>query len=226
MRQTMSAVGSAKPVNDFTISINKNSVEVRLQPSSRSPHAKLGGAIFAASMVIVVLCVLLFLPGKHNRPSMWQDMANASIESGDFQVPVTILIVGGVLMAWLMFRWSAAAWPSDENFHCDRTALTISRIRYLDFRNRTWKTKSYALRDIEKLRFAMYASAKGTSIYGFRFYENDRGHKILPGLEAPEAQNILKALQSFGFDVVLDDKLQKKVDEALERRGNQISLGL
>lgn len=213
-------------MNDFTVSINKDFVEVRLQPSSRSPHGKLGGAIFSTSTVIVVLCALLFLPGKNNRPSMWQDMANASIESGSFQLLLTVLIVGGVLMAWLMLRWIAAAWPSDENFHCDHTSLTISRIPYLEFRNRTWKTKSYALRDIEKFRFAVYASAKGSSIYGFRFYENDREHKILPGLEAPEAQDILKALQSFGVDVVLDDKLQRKAAEALEKRGDQISVDL
>jgi hypothetical protein len=124
------------------------------------------------------------------------------------------------------FRWSTAAWPSNENLRCDHTTLTISRIPYLDFGNRTWKTKSYALRDIEKFRFAVYASAKGSSIYGFRFYGGDREHKILPGLEAPEAQNILKALQSFGVDVVVDDKLEKKVKEALEKRGSQVSLGL
>jgi hypothetical protein len=212
-------------MNDFTVSINKDFVEVRLQPSSRSPRAKLGGAIFSMSIVIVVLCALLFLPGKNNAPSMWQDMADANIESGSFQAALVMLIVVGVFLGWLAFRWSVAAWPSDENFHCDRTTLTISRVPYLDFRNRTWKTRSYALRDITKFRFAVYVSAKGSSIYGFCFYENDTGHKILPGLEAPEALNILKALQSFGVDVVLDDKLRKKAAKALEQRGNQ-SVGL
>ena len=120
----------------------------------------------------------------------------------------------------------AAAWPSEETLRCDHTTLTISRIPYLDFRNLKWNTKSYALRDIERFRFAIYASAKGSSKYGFRFRANGRRHKTLPGLEAPEAQNILKALQGFGIDVVLDDKLQKKVSEVLERRGNQISLSL
>jgi len=149
---------------------------------------------------------------------MWQDISNASIESGSFLVPLGILIVGCGLLLWMGFRWSAAAWPSDETLRCDHTALTISRIPYLDFRNRTWKTKSYALRDIERFRFAIYASAKGSSIYGFRFRVNGQRYKTLPGLEAPEAQNIMKALQTFGIDVVLDDALQTKVTEALERR--------
>jgi hypothetical protein len=213
-------------MNDFTISINKNSVEVRLNPSSRSTYSKLFGAIFSASMLIAALCALLFLPGKHNRPSMWHNMSNADIGSPDFLVPLGLLIVGGVFIAWIGFRWSAAAWPSDETLHCDQTVLTISRIPYFDFSNRKWKTASYPLRDIKTFRFAVYASAKNSSVYGFRFRVNGRKYKTLPGLEAPEAQNILTALQGFGVDVVLDDKLQKKVGEALNRRGNPISLNL
>lgn len=212
-------------MNDFTISIKQDSVEVRLTPSVSSPHAKVGGAIFSASAVIAVLCAVPFLPGKHNQPSMWQNMSNASIGSLDFLVPLTLLILGGVFMGWIGFRWSAAAWPSDETLHCDRTGLTISRIPLLDFRNRIWETKSYALADITEFRFAVYASTKGSSIYGFRFRANGRRHKTLPGLEAPEAQNILAALQRIGVDVVLDDTLRKKADKALEKRGNQISLG-
>lgn len=209
--------------DDFKISISKDAVEVRLQPSSRSPHGKLGGAIFVTVMVILVLCGALFLPVKDNRPSVWQGMSNATVESGVFWVPIgVLLIVCCGLVAWVGFWWSAGAWPSDERFYCDRTSLTISRIPYLDFANHTWKTQSYPLHDVEKFRFASYAALRGSVIYGLRFDENCREHKILPGLEAPEAQGILKALQSLGVDVVLDDKLQKKVAEALEERGEQI----
>jgi len=207
-------------MKDFTISINQVSAEVRLEPSSRSPHAKLGGALFVASMGIVALCVLLFLPRRDGH-SMWQYISNANIEFGSFLAGIQI--VGCGLLLWMGFRWSAAAWPSDETLRCDHTTLTISHVPYLDFRNRTWKTTSYALRDIERFRFAVYASARGSSKYGFRFRANGKRHKTLPGLEAPEAQNILNALQAFGVDVVLDDKLQKKVAETLERRGSQIS---
>jgi hypothetical protein len=214
------------PPSDFTISLKPDSVEIQLTPSANSPYAKLGGAIFIVSILIAGLCALLFLPGKHSRPNMWHDMSNASIGSSDLLVPLTLMILFVVFMAWLGFRWSAAAWPSDETLHCDHTALTISRIPYLDFLSRTWKTKTYTLRDIQKFRFAVYASAKGSSIYGFRFRANGRRHKTLPGLEAPEAQNILTALQRFGVDVILDDKLQKKIDEALKKRGNQLSLGV
>lgn len=213
-------------MSDFTLSINKDSVEILLQPSSRSPHSKLRGAISIAGLVILGLCALLFLPGKNNRPSMWHDMTNATIRSSDFLVPLGLLIVGGGLLGWMGLRWNVAAWPSDETLHCDHAALTVSRVPYFHFRNRTWKTRSYALPDIEQFRFAVYASAKGSSTYGLRFRANGRRHKTLPGLEAPEAQNILTALQRFGIDVVLDSNLQKKVAEALEKRGNTISLGL
>jgi hypothetical protein len=115
-------------MTDFTISIKQDSVEVRLHPSSRSPYAKLGGAIFSASMVIIAVFALLFLPGKHTRPSMWHDMSDATIGSANFLVPLTILILVCVFVGWTGFRWSAAAWPSDETLHCDHKALTISRI--------------------------------------------------------------------------------------------------
>lgn len=206
-------------MKDFTVSLNSNSVEICLRPSSRSPHSKLGGALFATGLLIATPCALLFLPGKNSRPSMWHDMVNATIGSSDFLVPVGILIFSSGLLGWLSFRWSTAAWPSDETLYCDHTALTISRIPYFDFGNRMWQTHSYLSRDIERFRFAVYASSRGTKIYGFRFVANGRRHKTLPGLEAPDAQKILKALQSFGVNVVLDNKLQKKVNKVLEERG-------
>jgi hypothetical protein len=54
-------------------------------------------------MVIVAACALLFLPGKHNRPSMWHDMSSATIGSSDFLFPLGILIVGGGLLGWMSF---------------------------------------------------------------------------------------------------------------------------
>jgi hypothetical protein len=217
---------NAQPMKDFTISINQDSVEVRLDPSSRSSHAKLRGAVYITCLSIVGSCVLLFLPGKDSSPNMWHDMSNANVESGSFLVPLGLLIGFCGLVMWMGFRWSAARWPSDETLRCDHIALTISRIPYLDFHNSNWKTKSFALRDIEQFRFDIYASAKRSSIYGFRFRVNGRRHKTLPGLEAPEAQDILKALQRLGIDVVLDDWLQIRVAEALRRRGGPISLSV
>jgi hypothetical protein len=122
--------------------------------------------------------------------------------------------------------WSAGAWPSDQTLRYDHTTLTISRVPYLDFSNTTWKTKSYPVRNISNLQFAVYAYAKNSSIYGLHFNANGKRHKTLPSLQAPEAQEILKALQSLGVDVALDDKLQEKVDVALKKRGNPLSIGV
>ena len=212
--------------DDYAISIGKDEVEVRLQPSTRSPHAKLGGVIFVASIIVGVSGASLFLPGKHGSSSMWRGMMSAGSESGASWVLLGFLIVIAGFLAWLGFRWSEAAWPSDESFHCDMVALTISRVPYLDFANRRWRIRSYPLRDVQRFRYAVYAAIRGDAIYGFRFNENGNEHKILPGLEAPEAETILKALGSLGVAVVLDDKLQKKTAEALEKRGNQISPSL
>src|SRR5579875_3320853 len=152
--------------SDFTISITEKSVDVSYTPSVSEPRGKLFGFVFTICMLIVLACGVLFLPGKHGNPSMWHDLTSAPSGSPIVVfIPVGLVLFVG-LFGWQTFRYARAAWASDETFHCDREAITISRIPWLDFSNRTWRTYTYPLAEVSAIRFAVIASAKGKQFWG------------------------------------------------------------
>ncbi len=203
--------------SDFTISITEKSVDVSYTPSVSEPRGKLFGFVFTICMLIVLACGVLFLPGKHGNPSMWHDLTSAPSGSPIVVfIPVGLVLFVG-LFGWQTFRYARAAWASDETFHCDREAITISRIPWLDFSNRTWRTYTYPLAEVSAIRFAVIASAKGRQFWGLRFRAHGR-RWALPGLEAPEAKPILAGLRALGADVPEDPKLDKRIKQTLEMR--------
>ena len=64
---------------------------------------------------------------------------------------------------------------------------------------------SYPLADVSAFRFAVIVSAKGAAFWGLRFRPHGRKW-ALPGLEAPEAKQILTGLRALGADVPDDPK--------------------
>lgn len=121
---------------DLDIELTDDAVDVKLNASARRPNAKLGGFLFIICGILLMDAVLLFISGRSRQQSMWHDIASAK-SSSEWIPPLLILIAGTVVLAWLGFRWAIAAWPSDEHFHCDGTALTFARIPWLDFKSRT-----------------------------------------------------------------------------------------
>lgn len=202
--------------NDFSISINDKAVDVCYTPSASEPRGKLFGFIFTISMLVLTACGVLFMPSKHGRPSMWHDLTSAPSNSFVIFTLIGFLLVIA-LFGWKEFRYDRAAWASDETFHCDREAITIKRIPWLDFSNRSWRTYTYPLADVSAIRFAVIVSAKGAAFWGLRFRAHGRKW-ALPGLEAPEAKQILTGLRALGADVPDDPKLDKRIKEALEMR--------
>jgi hypothetical protein len=208
--------------SDFSISITDKAVDVTYTPSKSSPRGKLFGFIFIASTNILLVCAMLFLPGKHGNLSMWQNLNYAPAGSSDFFAPLILLSLVVSLLGWWGFRYARAAWASDETFHCDHDAITISRVPWLDFSNRTWRTYKYPLTEVSAIRFAVIASARGARYWGLRFRAHGRKW-TLPGLEAPEAKTILVGLKALGADVPDDPNLEKRIKETLEMRGGDTS---
>jgi hypothetical protein len=206
---------------DFSISITDKSVEVRYTPSVSKPRGKLFGFIWTVCTLVVLASAVLLLPGKHGNPSMWHDLVTT--QSGSRVVLISLgltLFIG--LFGWQLFRYDRAAWASDETFHCDGEAITISRIPWLDFSNRTWRTHTYPLTEVRAIRFAVIASTRGQTFYGLRFRAHGR-RWALPGLEAPEAKLILTALKALGADVPDDPKLDKRIKQTLDMRSGDTS---
>jgi len=210
------------PRGDFSISITQDAVDVKYTPSATSPRGKLFGFVFTIIVLLLLACAVLFLPGKNGRPSMWHNLAEAPSGSADFLGPVIGLGLFLGLFGWQGIRYARAAWASDETFHCDRAAITISRVPWLDFSDHTWRTHTYPLTEVSKIRYAVIASAKGRQFWGLRFRAHGRKW-ALPGLEAPEAKAILVGLKNLGADVPDDPKLDKRIKQTLEMRDGDTS---
>jgi hypothetical protein len=141
---------------------------------------------------------------------MWHDLSAARMDSGDFIVPMVILVSFPVAMFFLCRRYVMAAYPSDEILQCDRSAVTISKMRWFDLSNSRWDTRSYALTDVEDLRYGAVASSRGVTVYGLRFSVVGRNERVLPGLNTRQAGVILDAMEGFGLrrgDVALHRKI-------------------
>ena len=204
---------------DFTISVTDEAVDVSYTPSASEPRGKLFGFIFVIGTLVACSCAFLLLPGRSGEGGIWQALSRSPADSSDFLMPLTGLAVFNALLGWQGFRYARAAWASDETFHCDRNAITISRIPWLDFSNSTWRTHTFPLAEVSAIRFAVIASAKGRAFWGIRF--RDQGRKwALPGLEAPEAKIILDGLKTLGANVLDDPKLDKRIQQTLGTRIN------
>jgi len=206
---------------DFSISITDKAVEVRYSPSASQPRGKLLGLGCMIGMPIVLACAVLFLPGKYENPSMWHNWVNASYGSAGFWGPIILLtLLVGFAGVW-SFYYARVAWASDEIFHCDSEAITISRVPWFDFSNRSWRTYTYPLAEVNAIRFAAIVSGR-YAIWGIRFRSHGRKW-ALPGLAAPEAKPILVALKKYGADVPEDPKLEKRIRETLQSRDGDTS---
>jgi hypothetical protein len=194
----------------FHFVITKDSVSVRLDVKPRTRFYALG---FFILFVALMMFVLIFAPGKHGNPSMWHDMSMSPIDSPGFMFPLFILVGMAIFLFVLQRRYVMYAYPSAETFSCNRTTLTISKVRWLDIHNGSWVTRSYSIAELEDVRYRVIARSKGAAIYGLRFNTSIDTHRVLPGIEPHDAHKVLMALKSFGADVPDDPKLQRKVEE-------------
>ena len=197
--------------SEFSISIKDNAVDVRYTPSAEKPHGKLFGLVLTFSMLVLLIGFVLFMPDKHGGPSVWNYLASTPAGSSWFVGDVIVLLLAAGGLSWHAFLYARVAWASDETFQCDRQAITISRIPWLDFSNRSWRTRIYPLTEVRGIRFAVIASASRDSIWGLRFRAYGR-RWALPGLDATEAKAILVGLKALGADAPDDPELERKIN--------------
>jgi hypothetical protein len=193
----------------FHVEATNQEVSVRMDAGRTRFYA----LSFFVTFTILVICALLFLPGKRGHPSMWQDLSTSSVASAYFWVKSFLLLSFPVFMVLTTKRYVRLAYPSDEAFRCDRSTLSISRVRWLDVRNRHWDTHSYSLADVREIRYAVVTRLRGYSIYGLRFDVRGKTQKILPDLKPSDAEKALIALKAFGADVPADPLVPSKPKE-------------
>jgi hypothetical protein len=110
-------------------------------------------------------------------------------------------------------RYVRLAYASDETFRCDRSTLSIAKVRWLDFRDGHWDSSSFALAEVGEIRYRVLVALRGTAIYGLRLRAGGKALRILPWLKPADAERILLALKSFGADVPDDPVVPSKLKE-------------
>jgi Zn-dependent protease with chaperone function len=198
--------------SEFEIVIANNSVDVRLNVS---PKTRFYALLFFIGFTALLMCLLLFGPGKHGNPSMWQGLSSSPANSGGFIFPLVIVLSFPLLMTLFSWRYVLAAYPSNQTVHCDRSTLTVSKVRWFDIHNNDWNIHSYQLADIVRVRYQSVGREKSASIYGLRLTAGGKKLRILPGLEATDAARILEAFKSLGVDVDDDPESFKATSPTL-----------
>ena len=205
------------PEPEFHLEVTNQTVFVRLDVSTQSGRTRFYALAFFAGVTAIAMCALLFSPGKHGSPSMWHNLSTSPIRSTDFLVPFFLVLTLPLLMGVLTRRYVILAYPSDETFSCDRSTLSIARVRWLDVHNKQWDTRSFSLAEVRDIRYRAIASLRGNTIYGLRFIAGEKTQRILPGLEPRDAEKILMALKSFGAEIPDDPLLSRRLKEDISR---------
>jgi len=189
------------PEKKLQLEITSDLVSVRLNGDSGKTRCY--ALAFFSALTILGLCLLLFLPGKHGSPSI------SHSRSGTYFFVVSFPL----FMFVLTKRYVRLAYAPDETFRCDRSRLSIAKVRWLDFRDRHWDTSSFDLSEVSEIRYRVLVSLRGTSVYGLRLKAAGKTLKILPWLKPIDAERVLLALKSLGVNVPDDPVVPSKLKE-------------
>jgi len=201
------------PDQEFQIEITDQLVFVRLDVSTRSGKTRFKALACYACITVLLMSAVTFFPGKHNSPSDCQALSTSPVCSSEFLIPLFLLLSFPVAIFLGTKRYVMLAYPSDETFRCDRSTLTLSKVRWLDTHNCHWDTCSFPLAEVQEIRFQAIASLRGGSIYGISFLAGGKKRRVLPGIKPRDAEKILNALKTFGTHVLDDPALQRKLKE-------------
>jgi hypothetical protein len=186
--------------NKIDINIEPRQIRVQYDAIRDSPYGRFYTGLLYFGFGFVMICLFLFAPGKHRAPSVWQDLQSNPVESFGFLFPMGILLVLFPLIAWLLVRALQVTHPGAQRLEFDGATLTVSCIRWMDWKNEEWVTKAYLLRQIWDIRYGVLVSRRGNSIHGLRFRTAGRNYKLFPKLTTVQAGKILAGFEAMGAD--------------------------
>jgi len=204
---------------EIDVQVEPDLVTVRYSIVDVSPHGRFYIGLAHLAFLIAMTLAVFFAPGKHDAPSMWQDISASPITSSGFFVPLSIILAVFGFLFWIFLRIVQAGYPGDQKLECNGETLTISRIQWFDWNNKDWITESYPLHEISRMRYGVLLSGKGNSIYGLRFNAAGRSYKLFPKLTTRKAGAILSGLEALGM--VTDRRQRQRKAVAVRRRKAQ-----
>jgi hypothetical protein len=196
----------------FDITITPDSVDARQDDSTTKPGANRRDGIFLICGAIFVFSFMMF-GSRHRMPNAWNNLTNSHWPSFDFVLALFMAILATGLSGSLFLNGVRRFFPLGAWLHCDRSTLTISKVPWFNLQGQ-WKSQSFPTSNVAEFKFCVTEQ----NLYGFRFRAGDCKYEIFIGLEAPEADEILKGLQRLGVDVVRDPSIQEKIDKTQSDR--------
>ena len=201
----------------FDINITASEINVKQDGSLQSGGSR-GASGVGSILVAAILFVFTIIIDKHGRPGLWYDLQKAPRHSLEFYFLSLIAFGIIVFCGYLLLIGVRLFFPAGEQLQCDRASFTYSNIPWVSLGGR-WKRRSFAVADVSELMYGVIIPGNPEKNiedqYGLSFYVGDKEYKILAGLEADDADEIVKKLRSFGVDVIVNQDMAAMVDKTL-----------
>jgi hypothetical protein len=176
--------------------------------------------VFGGVMVTVCLAeIYLASFGRGRSPGVWATLLRSSPGTAGF---ISNAFESGLILIFTAFFLALGIrhlLPFRETLHCDRTALTWSRIPWLSLGNR-WVTRSTPLPEICGAHYGIVYKSK--NVHGVVLETYGDNWKLFWGIEPPEANRILHGLKALGVNVHHDPEMRESIRETLRDRRAQL----
>ena len=201
----------------YRIDISTCKVSIRSDSSDTPLDLKVTFGILAIGFAVLMFTVEVFGPGRHNRPSVWENLHSTAKSSPAHGSALLMMTISAVLWGFVLLCVVRHFFSDGEELSCDSSNLTLAKIPLYSLRGK-WVAERFSISQIKNFRYAIITQVKGRSFYGFRFTANGNNKKIFKGLEPPEALKVMTALKQLGLNVEDDPDLPAKVQQTLSTR--------
>ena len=133
-------------------------------------------------------------------------------------IPFILLLALNVFLLAVGIRYFL---PFCERLHCDRSALTWSKIPWVSFGNRR-VTRSMPVAEIVRASYSIVFKSRSEHYYGILLDTDGKPWKMFWGIESPEANRILRGLSGLGINVLHDPEMREAIRETLRDRRAQL----
>jgi hypothetical protein len=171
-------------------------------------------------LIALSICCVYFAVFRHGRGPNIQDLL-AELRPGKrgFVINLVALAYCSLIEVFILAYGVRYLLPFGERLHADRSNLTWSRISWLSFGNR-WVTRSVPVTEVVRASYAIVYKSKG--IHGILIETYGEPWKSFWGIEAPEANRILRALKGLGVNIQRDPEMRESIRETLRDRRAQL----
>jgi len=214
------------PGEGFDISVTASEVQVKQDGSLQSGGSRGAAGVFSI-LGAAYLFVFTVVIDKHGRPGLWHDLTTTPRTSFFYYFSLIFFIGVCIFSGYLVLIGIRLFFPAGEELQCDRTTFTYSMIPWVSLGGR-WKRRSFPVADVSELMYGVIKSSSSDKntpdVYGLSFYVGRKEYKILAGLEAPDADDILKKLRTFGVDVIINQDMSKLIEQTTEERNSRLDI--